>query len=379
MKRAIYLDYAAATPIASDVRQTMEPYFAERFYNPSATYLAAQAVADDVAAARAKAAHWLGIRPGEIIFTAGGTEANNLAVKGVMETFPGKNIVANVTEHESVLRPAGLYAHKFVGVHEDGLVDLTELQKIIDDNTVLVSVMYANNEIGTVEPLKEIAELLNGIRKERQKKGDKTPLYFHVDACQAANYMDLHVRRLGVDLMTVNGGKIYGPKQSGMLFVKTGIKLCPQILGGGQEQGVRSGTENVPGIIGLAAALNLVQRCRNQEVTRLKTLQKLFFELLAINLPNTIINGSRTKRLPNNIHITLPGYDNERLIMQLDEAGIQCAVGSACSASSEEPSHVLKAIGLSDKEARASLRFTMGQFTTEADIHRTVATLKNCL
>jgi len=376
MKKTIYLDHAAATPIEKAVLTAMNPYFSKAFYNPSATYLAARAVNDDLRAAKARIAGWLGARPTEIIFTAGGTEGNNLAINGIMSQYPEGNIVISAIEHESILKPAQKYDYREAKVSPNGIIDLKHLESLIDDKTVLVSVMYANNEIGTVQPLKDIAAILTQKRARRQ--GAKAlPLLFHTDAAQAANYLDIHVHRLGVDLMTLNGGKIYGPKQSGVLFVKAGTLLNPQLLGGGQELGLRSGTENVAGSIGLATALDLVQQKRPNEVERLKILQALFYDLLAKKIPKAKINGSKKHRLPNNIHITLHGEDNERLIILLDQAGILCAAGSACSASNEEPSHVLRAIGLSDADAEASLRFTMGIKTTESEIRTTVKELAN--
>ena len=371
----IYLDHAAATPVDKKVLAAMQPYFSQEFYNPSATYLSAINVAKDIASARAKVAMWLGARPSEVIFTAGGTEANNLAINGITRLYPKGNVVTSAIEHESVLGSAGQYHHKIAPVHPDGLIDLDKLAETIDSQTVLVSVMLANNEIGTIQPIRQIGQLIKKIKKERLAKGNKTPLFFHTDACQAANYIDLHANRLEVDMLTINGGKIYGPKQSGALFVRAGTHLQPQILGGGQEFGLRSGTENVPGIIGLAKALDLVQKHHRAETIRLQSLQQLFFRLLKEQIPNAVINGSIKNRLPSNIHITLLGYDNERLMMELDHKGVICAVGSACSASSEEPSHVLKAIGLSDKDAQSSLRFSMGNSTTEADIKKTIKTL----
>lgn len=378
-QKPIYLDYAAATPLDAEVVSAMLPYFTEKFYNPSALYLAAKDVAKDVKDARFRVAGHLGARPGEIIFTAGGTEANNLAVHGIMREFPGANVVVSTVEYESILQPAYQYDCREVAVAHSGQVDVVQLEKHIDDQTVLVSVMYANNEIGTIQPVKEIANFLNELRKRRKNKGNSLPLYFHTDACQATPYLDLHAARLGVDLMTVNGGKMYGPKQSGALYVRAGVKMAPQILGGGQEFGVRSGTENVAGVIGLAVALDLVQERRQDEAARLRKLQKLFIDLLEKSVPNLQVNGSLKNRLPNNVHVTIPGADNERLIMALDEAGIQAAAGSACSASSEEPSHVCRAIGLSDVEAQASLRFTMGKYTTEHDIAVTVEKLASLL
>lgn len=368
----IYFDYASASPLDAKVKAAMEPYSGHLFYNPSATYLAAKHISEDIANARATIARLLGARQREIIFTAGGTEANNLAVQGVMEAHPESNIVLSNIEHDSILVPAKQYKHKLCQVHADGRIDLADLESKIDDKTVLVSIIYANNEIGTIEPIRDITKLLQKLRQARQRRGITRPLYFHTDACQAAAYLDLHVGRLGVDMMTINGGKIYGPKQSGLLYIKTGTVLLPQILGGGQEYGMRSGTENVAAIIGMAAALTLVQSRREFEAARLRGLQNFFVSELAEKLPNAIINGSLKHRLPNNLHLTLPGQDNERLMMQLDEVGVMCATGSACSASNEEPSHVLMALGLTDKEAQASLRFTMGRSTTKSDIIYTV-------
>ena len=374
-KPLIYLDYAAATPLDAAVLAAMTPYFSQQFYNPSALYWPAHQVAKDIAAARAKVAGWLGSRPSEVVFTAGGTEANNLAIHGVMARFPAAEMLASSIEHDSVLEPARQYNSREIPVTPEGLVDLPALTNLISDRTVLISVMYANNEIGTIQPIREIAQLVAAVRRQRQAAGNHLPLYLHSDACQAANYLDLHVSRLGVDLMTLNGGKIYGPKQSGVLFVKAGVELEPLVYGGGQENNQRSGTENVPAIIGFAAALDQAQHERQAEAARLQALQKQFIDGLTSRLPEARINGSQKKRLPNNVHVTLPGKDNERLLVQLDEAGILAAAGSACSASSDEPSHVLKAIGLSEVEAQASLRFTLGRSTDAAAIDFTLDTL----
>jgi cysteine desulfurase len=275
-------------------------------------------------------------------------------------------------EHESVEMPAQQYDHREVKVKADGRIDLDHLEKQIDKNTVLVSIMYANNEIGTIQPLRDISKIIEAKRAGRSDR----PLYFHADAAQAGNYLDLHVSRLGVDLMTINGGKIYGPKQSGALYIKAGIELQPLILGGGQERGLRSGTENVAASIGLATALDLAQDMRRSESLRLKELQQKFFELVELNLPGVVINGSRKYRLPNNVHLTFVGLDNERLIIQLDELKILASAGSACSASSQEPSHVLSAIDLSKSDIQSSLRFTMGRATTLQMIEACVSELK---
>jgi len=377
MKKVIYLDYAAATPLDSEVLSSMEPYFTEHFFNPSAVYLAAKAVHKDLDAARSSIAGVLGAKPTEIIFTAGGTEANNLAIKGIMEQFPSSNMVLSAIEHDSVIGPSKLYKNKLAPVDHDGIINIPKLLALIDDQTVLVSVMYCNNEVGSIQPIHKIATAIKEIKKARLSEGNKLPLYFHSDGAQAGNYLDLHVSGLGLDLLTINGGKIYGPKQSGLLFIRTGVDLKPLIFGGGQERGVRSGTENVAADIGLAKALSLAQEKRLSESRRLRKLQKLFINQLQEKIPNIVINGSLKNRLVNNIHLTLPGQDNERILMLLDEAGILAAAGSACSASSLEPSHVLKAMGINVSDAQASIRFTMGRETTEISLRRVVDVLSS--
>ncbi len=373
IKKTIYLDNAAATPMDNRVRLVMEPYFSEKFYNPSAQYLNAKAVSKDIEKARGDIAHWLGCKPNEIIFTAGGTEANNLAIKGIMEQFPEANLVVSAIEHESVLKPAEIYNHKLAPVDKDGRVNISKLEALIDDKTVLISIMYANNEIGTVQSILDVSKLISKIRKSRK---NDIPLYFHTDACQVPSYLDLHVTRLGVDLMTLNSGKIYGPKQFGALYVNRHVKLSAQILGGGQEGGMRSGTENPANIVGFAKALDIAQTSRIDETKMLNELKDFFIDEINKALPDAYINGSTRNRLPNNVHITIPGKDNELLLMELDELGILCASGSACSASNEEVSTTLTAIGLSEKDAQASLRFSMGRSTTKEDIEYVVKSLQ---
>ena len=375
MSDRVYLDHAAATPVDPNVLAAMLPYFTDRFYNPSAIYMAAENVHKDIESARSMVAQVLGVKQAEIIFTAGGTEANNLAISGVTRQFPGKKLVVSAVEHESVIAPALAAGARLAPVNGSGRVLVDELIDLIDDDTVLVSVMLANNEIGTVQPVRQISQRIERIRQERRKRGVDHPLYLHTDAAQAVNYIDVHISSLGVDLMTLNGGKIYGPKASGALYISNTVQMQPLILGGGQESGFRSGTENVPAIIGFATALEAAQKLRTTEVVRLKPLQGLFCKLLHERFPNSVINGSNTHRLPNNVHVTFPGKDNERILFGLDEAGIDAAAGSACSASSDEPSHVLKACGISDADAQASVRFTLGRTTTEEHVHKVVMAL----
>lgn len=373
------MDYAAATPVDSTVVGAMNPFLSEQFYNPSAVYLAAKQVKAALEESRTKVGQILGAKPGEIVFTAGGTEANNLAISGIMQRFPDGNMLISAVEHESVREVAKRFNSKEIPVDKNGVVDPSAVNDLIDDHTVLVSVMHANNEVGSIQPIKDIAQLVRAIRQERQKKGNKKPLLLHTDACQSGNYLDLHVDKLGADMMTLNGGKIYGPKQSGVLYVRAGVVLQPVIVGGGQEHGLRSGTENVAGAIGFSKALDIAQDQREKEVKRLAQLQQLFISLLKEKVPQATVNGSKKRRLPNNVHITIAGTDNERLMMELDERGVMCATGSACSASKEEPSHVLASMGMSDGDIHASLRFTMGRSTTQADIEQTVKIIASIL
>ena len=277
----IYLDHAAATPVDKRVLAAMQPYFSDIFYNPSATYLPAKQAREDLESARARVASWLGVRGTEVIFVSGGTEGNNLAIAGVMANFPNCSVTVRGIEHESVLAPAAQFNYSVALTTEQGRVDLDDLRAKIKPDTVLVSIMYANNEVGTVQPLRQIANLLEEIRAERRQEGNDLPLYFHTDACQAGNYLDLHVSRLGVDLMTLNGGKVYGPKQSGVLYIANHVTITPLVRGGGQERGLRSGTENVPSAIGLATALDIAQTMRASETKRLGIIQKNAHKLLA--------------------------------------------------------------------------------------------------
>ncbi|HET7529061.1 MAG TPA: cysteine desulfurase family protein [Candidatus Saccharimonadales bacterium] len=373
--KSIYLDYAAATPLRSEALEAMMPFFTDEFHNPSAAYLAGRKARQELEDIRRRAAAVLGGRPAEIVFTAGATEANNLAIQGVMRQYPEAEVLVSSVEHESVLGPARLFANREIPVTEQGVVDMEQLEKMISDRTVLVSVMLVNNELGTIQPLREIASLLNKLSILRRQQDNSLPLYLHTDAAQAGNCLDLHVSRLGADLMSINGGKIYGPKQSGILYIKAGTELQPLIVGGGQEFNMRSGTENVAAAAGLVRALELASENKASESRRIFELRSMFEKGIAERLPNAKVNGAPKGRSPHIISLTLPGTDNERLMMELDERGIQCAVGSACSASHEEASHVLSAIGLSPSEARSTLRFSLGRHTSADDIEKTLQVL----
>ena len=376
---SIYLDYAAATPQDSRVTTAMQPYFSQQFYNPSSPYLAARQVRTDLEQARSRVAHWLGAKPTEVIFTAGATESINLAIHGVMQRFPSGHLLISAIEHDAVRKTADPYNHSVLPVLPSGALDLEKLDTAITDHTVLVSIGYANNEIGTIQPLHDIAAVLEKHRAKRQKSGHNLPLYLHTDASQAASYLDLHASRLGVDLLTLNGGKIYGPKQTGVLYIKTGSQLTPLITGGGQESGLRSGTENVAGAIGFATALDIAQTERKNAIAKQSALRDELERRLLTTFPHAQINGNRKKRLPNNLHISWPGIDGERLVMQLDESGLQAATGSACAANKNTASHVLKAIGLDGSYIQGSLRLSLGTPTTSDQISAAADIIIKCL
>jgi len=379
MKQAIYLDYAAATPLSPEVLEAMRTYQTANFYNPSATYLAAKAVRQDLQAARSLVAGLMGAKAAEIIFTAGATEANNLAIHGIMSQYPDGELLISSIEHESIVEPSKAYKTAQIPVDKTGRIILNKLSNLISDKTTLISIILVNNEFGVVQSLREISLIIDDIRRQRQAKANSRPLYLHTDAAQAGNYLDLQVARLGVSLMSLNGGKLYGPKQSGCLYIKAGINLKPIIVGGGQEFGLRSGTENVAGIIGFAKAFELAQNNRSKEAERVAGLRDSFETKLSHVNPGVQVNGSGKHRAPHISNLTFNGLDNERLLMELDELGIMCAVGSACSASSQEPSPVLKAIGLNDAEARSSLRFSFGKDTTQKDIEAAVELISNLI
>lgn len=375
LNKPIYLDYAAATPLDEAVEGKMRLFERRLFYNPSALYGPARLAAEAITAARQQVAQCLGVRPAEIVFTSGGTESNNLAIGGVMANFPQANLVLSSLEHDSVVRPASVYAVRIANSTKQGFVDLTDLVNKIDDQTVLVSVTLASNEIGTIQSLAKISQLLEPIRTLRVKRSNHMPLLLHTDACQAGNCLKLNLNRYGCDLMSLSAAKLYGPRGAGLLVVKAGTPLRPLLLGGGQETGRRSGTENGAGIIGLAEALRLAQSAASGENRRLQELQQLLVKLLGETLPGCRINGSLGHCLPSHLNLFIPGQDNERLVLKLDSKGLYCGAGSACHAASGRPSSVLPSIGLSDVEVGSSIRLTMGRETTANTIRRAVAVL----
>jgi len=380
MSQLIYLDHAAATPLDPRVFEAMRPYLESEFANPSSLYRAARTTRRAVESARHSLAATLGAKPTEIVFTSGGTEGNNLAIQGVLRAHSGAHWVTSAIEHDAVLSQAEPlrrdgHAASIVTVKPNGIVDPGAIVAAITDATVLVSVMLANNEIGTIQPIADVAKLLVKIRADRAARRVELPLYFHTDATQAPNYLDLHVGRLGVDLLTINGSKIYGPKGIGALYIRQGTGLEPLQFGGGQERNRRSGTENVAGIVGLAAALEFAAASRAAEARRLTTLRDHLIRRLTAAIPGAILNGDLKRRLPNNLNLTIPGAEGEGLVLYLDNAGIQASTGSACTTGSLDPSHVLLALGRTTAEANSSLRLTLGRSTDQAAVDRVVTVL----
>lgn len=359
----IYLDYAAATPMDKKVLHAMEPYFSDKFFNPSAAYTAARDVRVDYQNAKHKLASLIGAKPAEIVITAGATESINLALSGV-----GGEIITTETEHPAVLETARARSAKIIPVDEFGRIKLDKLQQAINDKTELISVAYANNEIGTVQSIKEIAEIVAQIRRERIKEGNKRPLLLHTDASQAAGQLDINVARLDVDLLTLNAGKCYGPKQVGLLYIRAGVVLKPYLFGGGQEMGLRSGTENIAGTIGFAEALSLVESRRKNEAKRLGELKNSLQKFIQNEFPSAVFNGHKKHALPSILNFSIPGLDAERAVFALDQKGILVATGSACAANKDKRSHVLLAIGLSPELADASLRLSFGRHNTLEEI-----------
>lgn len=342
------------------VHAAMQPYFSELFYNPSSPYAPAIAVRRDYEAAKHTIAGILGAKPDELVVTAGATESINLAFGAVSSHV----VTANI-EHHAVLAAAERMDHTIIEVDAHGLVSPESIAAAIRPDTQLVSIALANNELGTVQPLRDIAVVIAAEREKRLESGNLTPIYFHSDASQGAGQLDITVARLGVDMLTLNAGKMYGPKQVGLLWAASHVRLQPQIVGGGQERGLRSGTENVAGVIGFAKAFALVDRHRKTEVERLRGLRDTLQDTLQSQFPDAVVSGYQKKRLAGHLHISFPGIDAERLVFGLESRGVLVATGSACAANKGTRSHVLTAIGLDPIVADGSLRLTLGHLSTE--------------
>ena len=342
------------------VLAAMQPYFTEQFYNPSSPYAPATIVRRALDDARHRLAVAIGGQRDDIIVTAGATESINLA----MTVAHDGHVATTAIEHDAVLASARQYDHAIVAVKPTGVVDVEAIVAAVTDRTTLVSVGLANNELGTIQPLRRIAEQLGVIREARLSRGDHTPLWLHTDASQGAGQLDINLARLGVDLLTLNAGKMYGPKQVALLWRRPGVQLRPIIYGGGQEMGLRSGTENVAGVVGFATALERAEKSRASESKRLAELRDGLQRRLEAAFADMLVTARGQKRLAGHLHVSFPGLDAERLVFRLEARGVLVATGSACAANKNTRSHVLTAIGCDDAVADGSLRLTLGKLST---------------
>jgi len=370
-KKIIYLDYAATTPVHPEVIKGMLPYFDRDFANPSSIYKLAQKAKNAIEEAREKVAKLLNAHPEEIIFTSGGTEANNMALKGVAfaNRKKGKHIITSKIEHHATLNTCRWLEKQgfevtYIDVDRYGVVDVDELKKSLRDKTILVSIMHANNEVGTIEPIEEIAKIV----KERG-------IYLHTDAVQTAGKIPVDVKKMGVDLLSLSGHKIYGPKGVGALYIKKGVKLDPLIHGGHHERSKRAGTENVPGIVGLGKACEIAMKEGISEARRIEKLRKMLQDGLEEKISKITFNGHPEKRIPGILNTCIKYVEGESMLINLDFEGICASSGSACTSGSLEPSHVLLAMGIPPELAHGSLRFSLGRYTTEEDIKRVIEVL----
>jgi len=371
--KIIYLDHAATTYLDSRVKKEMDKCYSDVYGNPGSLHSIGREANELVETSREIIAKILNCKPNEIIFTSGGTESINLAIKGVAFKKEKGHIITSKVEHPAVIDTCKFLEKKgfsitYLNVDKFGLVNPKDVEKAIRRDTILISIMYANNEIGTVEPIKEIGRIAR-----------RNKIIFHTDACQAAGALDLVVNQLNVDLMTLNGSKIYGPKGIGILYKSTGIKLEPLMHGGGQEFGLRSGTENVPGIIGITKALELSQEDKEKENARLIQLRDYLITSVLSKIEKSFLNGHPTKRLPNNVNISFLDVEGESVVLYLDHQGIEVSTGSACSSQKLEISHVLDAIGLIHDAAHGSIRFTLGHKTTKTELDYTVKVLEEII
>ena len=364
------MDNSATTMVDPKVFEAMKPFFGVYYGNAGSMHHKGLEAKKALDSSRSSIAGILNCKPAEIVFTSGGTESINLAIKGLaIADKSKKHLITQKTEHPAVLETCEFmekegYEITYLDVDKYGMINLGDLREAIRNDTLLVSIMYANNEIGTIQPIKEISKIC----KERG-------VYFHTDACQASGLLDIDVKKLGVDLMTLNGSKVYGPKGVGLLYVKTGTKIKPLIHGGGQENKLRSGTENLPLIVGFAKALELAEEEKASENLRLKNLSKKLIGGVLESVPKTFLNGHPTERLANNVNISFIDIEGEAILLYLDEEGICASSGSACTSKTLDPSHVVIATGLPYEAAHGSIRFSLGRYTTEAGIDKLLEVL----
>jgi cysteine desulfurase len=372
----IYLDSAASTPVADEVIAEMLPFMKQQYGNPSSIHRFGRETTRAIQLARKRVAGLVGASPREITFTSGGTEADNLALKGAMMQTEGQKknrIITSSIEHDAILEPCkdlermGIQV-TYLPVTGEGLVRPSDFKDIISqhDDIALVSIMYANNEVGTVQPVKELADIVH-----------RASALFHTDAVQATGKVPINIKSLGVDMMSMSSHKINGPKGVGALYVRSGLNIMPIIHGGGQEMSLRSGTENVPGIVGFGKACELAAKRMSEYQQHVAGLRDYLVERVLQEIPHSRLNGSRIDRIPNNAHFTFFGVNGEDLIIKLDENGVAASTGSACSVKKQKPSHVLKAMGFSYEEITGSLRLSLGMHNTKEEIDRTVLALSS--
>ena len=370
MKR-IYLDYAATTPTHPDVVKTMLPYFTNSFGNPSSIYACGQDAKEAIEEARASVATLIGARDEEIIFTSGGTEADNTALKGVAYASEGRgqHIITSSIEHHAILETSHFletqgFEITYLPVDEYGMVDPDDVRRAITDKTIIVSIMHANNEVGTIQPVAEIAKITR-----------EAGVYLHTDAVQSVGHVPFTVDELGVDLLSLSAHKLYGPKGVGAFYVRKGTKLVSFMHGGEQEYGRRASTHNVPGIVGLGKASEIALQETDEEAERVTRFRDKLRNGILESIDHTRLNGHPQARLPNNLNVSISYAEGEAMCLKLDREGICCSTGSACTSAATEPSHVLAALGLDPLQAHSSLRFSLGKWTTEEEIDRVLEVL----
>ena len=366
----IYLDNAASTQIHDDVLNSMLPYLKEQYGNPSSIHRYGRLTRKAIHKARKQIASLINADPAEILITSGGTESNNTVLMGISSQFTSGQIITSSIEHDAILEPCKKlvtngFQVDYLPVDKFGMINLSNLENIISENTRLVSIMFGNNEVGTIQPIVEIAKICH-----------KHKVLFHTDAVQAVGKLHVDVDELGVDLLSISSHKLHGPKGIGALYIKNGVNMNPLILGGGQEFRLRSGTENVASIVGFGQACEIAQNHLDENILYVKKLQTLLVERVLDQIPETTFNGHFEFRLSNNAHFTFLGVNGEDLIIKLDEYGVAASTGSACSVNTQKSSHVLESMGFSLEQITGSLRLTVGIFNTENEIKETVNILK---
>lgn len=384
----VYLDHAATTPLLLEAQKAMAVFECVDFGNPSSLSKEGVTARKAVEDSRGEVARLLGVLPSEIVFTSGGTESNNLAISGVLSAHPHGHAVVSMIEHPSVLEPVRAWEKaggqvSWIAPNEAGIIEAGLVRRLIRKETVLVSVMLANNEVGTIQPIREIAKAVRSFRKalDPAKPFELRAPFFHVDACQAPGVLPLELNSLGADLVSFSSQKFYGPKGAGFLFVRRGITLMPHMRGGGHEGGVRAGTENVPAIVGTAVALQKAVGLQKKELARLTELRDwTLSELLKLfrtgDGPRVYLNGSAVQRLPSNINISFPGIPSEVMVLGLDALGFSVSAGSACGTHDAEPSYVLTAMGLSPLRTESAVRITLGRSTKKSDMKRFIEAVR---